>query len=278
MFTTREENTFNVTYVASDGTELDELLMWKQVLVFGEPGEPLIEAIAAEAKTTPEIGTVLQAQDVWARGQVATAVILEDGHEEESWRGALPGLAAMLDSQYRQYALSRMFASGVDTVLSQAVAERYGIELIAPNIYHGEIGDDGLIRLRNDNPRPSERIRSILIERVETDGGVIDAEDVFAWREGIDSVMYNVPQGIERVPVDPRTFELAGARTTEVRGMWQDEGTFPAAGPFIARAVQCPDAAWFFDAWLYSPNPRASKYEFLLQLEEILDSFRCTID
>lgn len=277
VFTTREENTFNVTYVAPGGGELDELLMWKQVLVFGEPGDPLIEAIAADAKATPEVGTVLQAGDVWARGQVATAVILEAGHEADSWRAALPGLAAMLDNQYRQYALSRMFASGIDTVLAQSVAERYGIELIAPNIYHGEIGDDGIIRLRNDNPRPSERIRSILIQRVETDGSAIDAEDVFAWREGIDSVMYNVPQGIERVPVEPLTFDLAGAEAIEVRGMWNDEGTFPAGGPFVARAVRCPDAVWYFDAWLYSPNPRASKYEFLLQLEEILDSFRCAI-
>lgn len=277
VFTTREENTFNVTYVAPGGSELDELLMWKQVLVFGEPGDPLVEAIAAEAKTSPEVGTVIQAGDVWARGQVATAVILEAGHEADSWRAALPGLAATLDSQYRQYALSRMFASGIDTVLSQAVAARYGIELVAPQIYHGEIGDDGIIRLRNDNPRPSERIRSILIQRVETDGSAIDAEAVFSWREGIDSVMYNVPQGIQRVPVEPSTFDLGGAEAVEVRGMWQDEGTFPAAGPFIARAVQCPDAVWYFDAWLYSPNPRASKYEFLLQLEEIMDSFRCTI-
>ena len=277
VFTIREENTFNVTYVPSDGSEIDELLMWKQVLVFGEPGDPLIEAIAAEAKATPEVGTVLQAGDVWARGQVATAVILEAGHEVDSWRAALPGLAAMLDNQYRDYALSRMFASGVDTTLSQSVAETYGIELVAPRIYHGLIGDDGIIRLRNDNPRPSERIRSILIERVETDGSAIDAEGVFAWREGIDSLMYIVPQGLARAPVEPRTFDLAGADVIEVRGMWQDEGTFPAAGPFVARAVQCPDAVWYFDAWLYSPNPRASKYEFLLQLEEILDSFRCTI-
>lgn len=35
-------------------------------------------------------------------------------------------------------------------------------------------------------------------------------------------------------------------------------------------------AGWvFIDAWLYSPNPRRSKYEYMLQLEQILDSFRC---
>ncbi|MFQ5529025.1 MAG: DUF4837 family protein [Gemmatimonadota bacterium] len=279
VFTIREENKFNVTHVAPDGSELDELLLWKQVVVFGVPGDPLIEAIAAEAGSAPAAGAVLQAGDVWARGQVATAIVLESGHEADSWRAALPGLAAMLDTQYRNYALARMFVSGEDTLLSRALAGRFGVQLRAPQIYHGHIGDDGIIRLRNDNPRPSERIRSILIERVAanpSDASPLDAEAVFAWREGIDSVAYNVPQGFERAPGEQRSLDLGGAEVVEVRGVWQDEGTFPAGGPFVARAVRCPDATWFFDAWLYSPNPRASKYEFLLQLEEILNSFRCT--
>ena len=278
VFTTREENTFNVTYVAPGGSALDELLMWKQVLVFGTQGDPLIEAIAVKANSAPESGAVLQAGDVWARGQIATAIVLEAGHEADSWRAALPGVAALLDSNYRTFALTRMFVSGEDTLFSRALSERYGIQLRAPRIYHGFIGDDGLVRLRNDNPRPSERIRSILIERVaaDADDTPLDPEAVFAWREGIDSLMYLVPQGFERAPVEPRMFELGGAEAIEVRGIWQDEATYPAGGPFIARAVRCPDAVWFFDAWLYSPNPRASKYEFLLQLEKILDSFRCT--
>ena len=278
VFTTREEKKFNVTYVAPGGSELNELLMWKQVLVFGVQGDPLIEAIASKADTTPEAGAVLQARDVWARGQVTTAIVLETGREADSWRAALPGVAALLDTSYQKFALTRMFVSGEDTLFSKALSEQYGIQLRAPRIYHGSIGDDGIVRLRNDNPRPSERIRSILIERVdaEPDGGPLDPEAVFAWRAGIDSLMYLVPQGFEPAPVEPRMFELGGAEAIEVRGIWQDEGTYPAGGPFIARAVRCPDAVWFFDAWLYSPNPRASKYEFLLQLEQILDSFRCT--
>jgi len=173
-----------------------------------------------------------------------------------------------------------MFVSGEDTLLSRALSDRYGVQLRAPNIYHGQIGDDGIVRLRNDNPRPSERIRSILVERVATDtsNASLDPELVYSWREGIDSLMYIVSQSFDRAPVDVKNFDLGGAEAVEVRGVWKDEGTYPAGGPFMARAVRCPDAIWYFDAWLYSPNPRASKYEFLLQLEEILDSFRCTTD
>jgi len=278
VFTTRDELKFNVTFVAPGGSELDELLMWKQVLVFGAPGDPLIEAIAARASESPMSGAIVQASDIWARGQLATAIVLEAGREADSWRAALPDLASLIDDQYRSFALRRMFVSGEDTLLSRELSDQYGVQLRAPNIYHGQIGDDGIVRLRNDNPRPSERIRSILVERVATDtsSASLDPEMVYSWREGIDSLMYIVPQSFDRAPVEARNFDLAGVDAVEVRGVWNDEGTFPAAGPFLARAVRCPDAIWYFDAWLYSPNPRASKYEFLLQLEEILDSFRCT--
>jgi len=42
------------------------------------------------------------------------------------------------------------------------------------------------------------------------------------------------------------------------------------------RALQCPHATYFIDTWLYSPNPRRSKWQYLMQLEEILGSFNCT--
>ena len=52
---------------------------------------------------------------------------------------------------------------------------------------------------------------------------------------------------------------------------------YAAAGPFIARAVRCGEHVIYFDAWLYSPNPRRSKYEYMMQLEEILNSFTCVL-
>jgi hypothetical protein len=287
LFTTRDERTFNVTQTAADGTDVDQLLLWKQVLVFAAPGDERLARIAAEAGVDPAPGTIVQAEDVWARGQLATAVVLEPGNEAESWRAALPEVSQLLDDAYRRFATSRMFVSGVDTSLARRVREQFGAELQAPAIYRGTIDDAGIIHLRNDRPSPADRIRSVLIERrvagpADSAAAPLDPEALFAWRAGVDSVMYNVPQGIERVPVEPRRFDIAGAEALDVRGVWHDEGTYPAAGPFIVRAVRCPAAGgrpaatWFFDAWLYSPNARSSKYEFMLQLEEILDSFRCT--
>lgn len=287
--TVRDERTFHVTHVATASNELDQLLMWRQVLVFGAPEDPRIVQISddADRDAPPVPGAIFQAEDVWARGQLATAIVLDPADPAGSWREALPEVADLLDRQFRQYATSRMWVSGVDTAFADTLEERYGVALRAPRIYHGSIGEDGLIRLRNDRPSPADRIRSILVERREpgtaaagaADGEAqLDPEAVFEWRAAIDSVAYNVPQEIERVDIEPRQFELDGAPAVQVQGMWRDEGTYPAAGPFIARAVSCPDATWFFDAWLYSPHPEDSKYEFMLQLEEILDSFRCAAD
>ena len=173
LTTVRDERTFHVTHVAAAGSELDQLLMWRQVLVFGPPEDPRIREIVdhagSDARAAPR--KIVQAEDVWARGQLATAIVLDPADPAGAWRSALPELAALLDRQFRQYATSRMWVSGVDTRFAESVAERYGIALRVPQIYHGAIDDEGRIRLRNDRPSPADRIRSILVERPARGGG-----------------------------------------------------------------------------------------------------------
>ncbi len=70
------------------------------------------------------------------------------------------------------------------------------------------------------------------------------------------------------------SFQWDGNPALEVTGVWKDEtGGFPAAGPFIVWLVDCPTRTYFIDAWLYAPDQ--PKYQFILQLQEILGSFRC---
>jgi hypothetical protein len=62
----------------------------------------------------------------------------------------------------------------------------------------------------------------------------------------------------------------------EVRGIWSsDEKGWPGAGLFRTRVVSCPDQdrTYLVDAWLYAPG--VEKYEYVVQLETILDSFEC---
>jgi hypothetical protein len=275
LFTTRDEKKFNVTHVAPDGNELEQLVLWRQILVFATPGDPLLERVAAAAgRTSLSPPEFFRVPNVWATGQAVTAVALEPGREAESVRTLLPEIAAALDREYREWALSRMFVSGVDTALAAALEDSLGFTLRVPRVYQHVFRADGIVLIRNDNPDPAELIRSILVQRRPP----MDSVTTFAfaaWRAGIDSVQYNVPQSFELEPGSRREIELDGATGIEVRGVWQDEAAYPAGGLFIGRALRCPDATFFVDAWLYSPNPRRSKWQFLMQLEEITDSFRC---
>jgi hypothetical protein len=275
VYTTRDEKIFNVTQTSPDSPEIGQLLLWRQVLVFGTPDDPLVQAIADRiGRDSVQPGDVVQAENVWARGQLATAVVLQPGREVESWLEHLPGLSEHLEQQFRDYVLTRMFVSGVDTATSDFLSAEFGFTLDVPRVYQRVERGDGVVLIRNDNPDPSELIRSILIQRGEPVDSMFPSM-VYLWRAEVDDVQYNVPQDFDVLIGSGRTFELNGSEAVEARGTWRDRAAYPAAGPFISRAVRCGAGLIYFDAWLYSPNPRRSKYEYMMQLEEILNSFAC---
>ncbi|MCL7964443.1 MAG: DUF4837 family protein [marine benthic group bacterium] len=275
LFTIRDEKKFYITHVAPASNELDQLLLWKQVVVFGIPGDPLIDQVAeAAGRETLNPPEIFQTPNVWAGGQAVTAVVLEPGREAASWRASLSELHELLDRQYRLWALNRMWISGEDTTLTRQLEQQLGFTLRVPAVYGYQFRDDDLVVIRNDNPDPSDLIRSLLVQRrPRTDS--LDAATILDWRAGIDSVEYAVPQSFEAAPGPGQPIEVDGVRGLEVRGAWRDEGDYPAGGPFFARALTCPDATFFIDAWLYSPNPRRSKWQYIMQMEEILGSFAC---
>lgn len=275
VYTTRDEKIFNVTQTDPGSPELNELLLWRQVLVFGTPEDPLVARIAdTVGREGVAAGDVIQAENVWARGQLATAIVLQPGAEVSSWLAHLPGLSALLEEQFRAYVLNRMFVSGADTATAEYLRQNFGFTLDVPRVYRRVERDEGIVVIRNDNPDPSELIRSILIQRGAPSDSMTP-QMVYLWRVSIDDTQYNVPQDFDPVPQSGRTFTLNGSEVVEARGIWRDRSAYPAAGPFIARATRCGSGWIFIDAWLYSPNPRRSKYEYMMQLEEILNSFRC---
>ena len=255
LFTIRDEKKFYITYVAPDGKELEQLLLWKQILIFGVPGDPLLEQVAKSAGrdelSPPEI---FQTPNVWAMGQAVTVVVLEQGREVESWRALLADVAELLDYQYRLWALNRMWVSGVDTVLTSQLRERLGFSMEVPAVYEYQFRGDDLVVIRNDNPDPSDLIRSILVQRRPVTD-TLDAEVLFDWRASIDSVHYSVPQSLDPAPGPGEPIAINGVPGLEVRGAWRDESSYPAGGLFFVRALRCPDATYFIDTWLFSESP-----------------------
>lgn len=279
IHTTREEKTFVVTQVDPSSPSFGDLQVFRQLLVFGTASNPLvIEAAEAAGRVgTLEVPSVFQARDVWARGQIVTAVLLEEERLAESWLAQLPAVMGMVDSTFRGWVRTRMFATPPDTALAGELEERFGFSLVVPTVYDHAFREgptDPVVIVRNDNPDPSDLIRSVLVTwRPRLDS--LTAEAALDWRAAVDSVHYNVPQRIDTRNSSVTEFVLNEHSALEVTGVWEDEaGDFPAAGPFIVWLVQCGDRTYMLDAWLYAPGE--DKYEYMLQLEEILASFRCT--
>ena len=280
IFTTRDEKLFLVTHIDSTSQQFQYRKRFRNLIVFGIPADQdIMDVAAADGRTFEMVPQpqVFQAPDVWARGQTVTAVVMRPGQEIPSWTSQLPAVLAMVDSSYREWVRNKMFVTPPDTALAADLTRRFGFSMLVPTVYDRVVrpiaDGDSLVILRNDNPDPSVLIRSILVQsRPRVDS--LSAELALEWRAGIDSIHYNVAQGVRTDRSAITRFNIDGQPALEVTGIWEDEeGDFPAGGPFLVWLVDCPSRTVFVDAWLYAPNE--SKYEYMLQLQEILGSFRC---
>ena len=277
VFTVRDEKTFTVTWGELGGENWPLLRQLKRQLVLGTPADPWMERAMAKMKEAIDPPQIAQVENVWARGgQLVTVVVLEEGNEAEGVSQLLAPLAALYDSQYRAWATARMFATDPDTALSRELAERHGFTLLVPAVYSYEDLDSVHI-FRNDNPDPSELIRQFTVTWRSPLQPEFGAEELLAWRARIVDGHYSYPQVVDLKRATEERAVLNGSATYTYRAVWENPpDEYPAAGPFIARAVDCPDQGrrYLVDAWLYAPG--REKYQYMIQLERILDSFRCT--
>lgn len=276
VYTVRDEKAFRVTPVDPASADWGNLSRFVQIVLIGSADEPFVqqalERRRGEAPLSPP--QIVQVYDVWARGQQVTVLLVEPGRWDQTLE-LLEPLYSLLDEQYRQWARNRMFLSGADTALQTTLMEEAGFSLLLPEVYVWE-ARDSVYRFRNDNPDPSELIREVVVSwrsPIPEEGG---REFFLDWRADLVAASYNFPQVVpeEGILASPGT--VGDRDAYQVQGIWENPpGEFPAAGPFILRAVECPgqDRLYLLDAWLYAPGK--DKYEYMLQLETILNSFKC---
>jgi hypothetical protein len=272
IYTVRPERTFEITAVEPGHPQWNRLREWQQVLVLGTPHDPIVRDLFRKADARPEPWALAQAENVWARGQLVTALALPPDPHPDSLRAHLEALHRRLDTQYREWVRQRMFASGANDSLADALAAR-GFRLVLPNVYR-VLSDDSIFRFKNPYPDPGTLQRSLLVTWI-ADGGLPTATALEAWRREAGGRYYDPPQDVLAEGLRFDTLETGGRTALEMRGVWQDRAEFPAAGPFIARAVPCPEQqrVYYMDAWVYAPNQE--KYPYVIQMETLLDSFRC---
>ena len=276
VLTVRSEKTFRVTHQIPEGREWDMLQRFRQILLVGTPDSPwMVEVLALAKRESFNPPELFQVGDVWARGQSVTVLLLPstgaDGAEE-----LMAPLHDLLDDQYRQWSRSRMYMSGRDSLLADTLWNEAGFTMLLPAVYeHRTV--DSLHIFRNDNPEPSELIRQVAVTWKSPIPEELDQEELLAWRTEIADRYYIYPQVIDRDLAQTRRLQLGDLVLEEFRAVWSNppEDLFPAGGPMILWSVHCPaqDRHYLIDAWLYAPGK--DKYQYLLQLETILNTFRC---
>jgi Domain of unknown function (DUF4837) len=276
IVTVRDEKTFTVTYQEPYGDHWDNLRRFEQMLLVGTLSDRWMQdAIKRSDQPITEPGTY-QVQDVWSNGQVVTLVVLSHAGAADELAAALPDVYSRLNKLYLAYARNRMYMSGVDSALADTLSTQYGFSVLVPEVYTWR-KDDSTFVFRNDQPDPSELIREISVSWKTPAPAHLSTDDILAWRAQVVTTHYTEPQDtmLEGMAVTDTTFD--GHPGVQIQAQWRNLPTssWPAAGPFITRVVTCDDQdrTYLVDAWLYAPGKE--KYEYMIQLETILDTFRC---
>ena len=276
--TVRDEKKFTVTYQDPTAENWGNLRRFRQMLVVGTEADFWVaEALEKAREPVTEPGMV-QVYDVWSMGQNVTVVLLSEDGAAPEVRGHLPDYLALMEEQYMQFARSRMYQTGADTALADTLMMQARFSLLVPEVYKWDRQDSTYI-FRNDNPDPSELIRQVGVTwqtPIPTD---MQPEGILDWRAELVTNYYSQPQDVNLDDVDASPFMFRGLDAYQIQAQWVNppELNWPAAGPFITRAVVCPDQnrMYLLDAWLYAPS--REKYEYMIQLETILGTFRCGV-
>jgi hypothetical protein len=279
VFTLRNERTFRLNYDDPTSPDWELKRKFREEIVIGSREHPwMVEALAAVDDTvTIAVPGIYEAEEVWARRQRVTLVLVDPaGDVKEQVLPLVEEAHRRLERRFRQGVRERMFMSGENLALADSLLRTAGFALLLPEVYGGG-SQDSLYWFRNDNPSPGDLIRQVAVTWRTPIPGELPVDSLVAWKEAVSRTSYNVAQVVDRASLRSRSLALGDMRVFEVRGAWLNppESSWPAAGPFILWSLACPAQSrlYLLDAWVYAPGE--DKWEYILQIEAILDSFRC---
>ncbi len=279
VFTLRNERTFRLAYQNPAEEDWGLKRMFKEEVVIGSPDDPFVaEALATlHDSVTVTAPGIYQTEEVWARNQKVTILLVDPAGDIPSQVYDRVGeVHEILDQRFRERARIRMFVSGRNEDLADSLMAMAGFGILLPEVYRWS-HLDSLYFFRNDNPSPAELIRQFAFTWLTPPPEELGVDSLLTWKETFSQEYYNYPQVVDRESIQTRTLALGQMEVFEIRGSWLNppESTWPAAGPFVLWTVRCPsqDRLYLIDAWLYAPGK--DKWEYMLQIETILESFRC---
>jgi hypothetical protein len=169
-----------------------------------------------------------------------------------------------------------MFLSDTNTALRDSLTANAGFSITLPRIYRAAAPGENLRAFHNRNEVGGDLFRTIIVAWVDEVIEDADSARVLSWRDSILSQVYDEPQATQRERIDVRALPDRAPGSIEVQGVWAGtDPAYPTGGPFVDRIVVCPDQdrTYFLEGWMYGPS--REKYEYLIQFQTILDSFRC---
>ncbi|MGH7483577.1 MAG: DUF4837 family protein [Longimicrobiales bacterium] len=279
ILTVRQERMFRVTQIDPTNPDWGTLRQFRQVLLFGRPDDPWIREAADEAgRDTLSPPEVFDARNVWVNEQIVTVAVLPPESPVAAVRRLAPRIQERFDTRFRQLARQRMYVSGVDQELADSLSRIAGFSLMVPQIYAPERASDSVFVFRDLGHGEADLQRTFLVGWRRGAQRPLGIEDALAWRDTLLARHFGEDVLTLRDGLRVDTVTTPVGQAIQIQGSWERprrEGAWPGGGPFITRVTRCPsqDRTYLLDATLYAPG--REKYEYMLQLWTILDTFRC---
>ncbi|MQA92596.1 MAG: DUF4837 family protein [Gemmatimonas sp.] len=273
-FTVRNERVFDVAHTDPSEEGWASLQILRQILVIGTANDPTVaRVLEAYNRDVPPPPSVIQVRNLWAQDQLVTLALLPEGEEPTIARPLVEALGRTYLDQFEEYARARMFVTGAHEELRDSLQRNAGFGLTLPRVYRYAQLDSTVYLFRNDQPDPSQLIRNVTVDSRPNSEGELDAETAAQWRAEL-AEQYTHPPQVTDTASEGQSMQLAERPALQIHGIWSNPpNEWPAAGPFIARLIRCPDRTFLVDAWLYAPG--VAKYEYMYQLNTVLNSFTC---
>lgn len=269
------EDPLRLTQRDPEAVTTSDLQRYRQVLVVGGTDVSFVADALEGSPAAADLPALSTTRDVWAEGQEVTVLALPAGADEAGMRASLGEVGRTLHAGLTTWTLDRMYAGGTHPEIDSAtVAAGFGLDV--PGIYDWRWASDSVLVAASRPNDMDPLLRTVLVTWRPLDETASTPESLLDWREAVAATAYEGEQTTRRDPIEVSEVTTTGSPTLQVRGFWSAvvDGEL-RGGPTLMRVVDCPEQGrrYLLDSWIYAPN--RGKYRYLIQLESILDSFRC---
>ena len=274
-FALPDAKAFELTEVDPASEAWAEAQRAAQLLLIGGPEDPwILDALERRNVELPAVPSQTELSNVWAPRQHVLVLLLDPENTRAPTERQLTDLRSLYDRRYRGYVVERMyFPEGPYNALADTLEATGGFELLVP--VGSRWTQSGDVYLFDPPVNDSSRIERHLMVTWQSpipEGLQSDARALIGWRERVAAEHYATPQTVDPTQVRGGPTTQRGSRAIQLLGSWR---AGREQGPFLMRGVVCPvqDRMYLLDGWM--PAPERDGQEYMVQIESILNSFRC---